>query len=252
MSKAGSLRNMTFLEHLGELRTRIVLAALGIFVVAIAAYIFISPLYAFLIAPLVDSVPGTELNFLSPTEPFFVNLRIAAYAGLIAGAPWVLFQLWLFIAPGLTRAERGVARPTLVLVLLLFVLGVAFVYYMLLPISLKFLLGMAQPGLKPMLTQERYFGFITGLCLAGGLLFELPAVLGLAGYLRLVTSRYLIRRTAHALIILMIVAAIITPTGDAFTMMVLTAPLMGLYLFSVGVVWVIERRRGSENPQGVV
>lgn len=252
MSAARTPRAMSFMEHLGELRTRIFVAICGVAVLAIAAYCFIGPLYLLLIAPLHSAYPAVQLNYLSPTEPFFVNMRIAGYAGLVLGAPWVLLQLWLFVAPGLTAAERRLAGPVLWLVLALFAAGVAFIYAVLLPVSLHFLLGMAQPGLQPMLTQERYFGFVTGLCLAGGLLFELPALLGLLAVIRLVTARYLAVHAAHALLVLMIVAAVITPTGDAFTMLVLTLPLMALYVFGVGIVWVIERRYKRETPGGVV
>jgi sec-independent protein translocase protein TatC len=250
--EAQPTRLMSFMEHLAELRLRIVLSACGVVALGIAAYFFIGPLYKLLLAPLQQSCPGVELNFLSPTEPFFVNIKIAIYTGLALGAPWVLLQLWLFIAPGLTAAERRIARPVLLLTLLLFAAGVAFVYYVLLPVSLGYLLGVAQPGLAPMLTQERYFNFITGLCLGGGLLFELPALLGLLGVLRMVSSRWLMQRAAHALVVLMILAAVITPTGDAFTMLVLTLPLMALYIFGVGVVWVIERRHRLENRTGMV
>jgi sec-independent protein translocase protein TatC len=165
------------------------------------------------------------------------------FAGITAASPFVLYQLWAFIAPGLTPRERRMALPVLPVVLALFICGVAFIWFGLLPLTLKFLIGMAPSQLQPTLSQEHYFGFITALCLAGGLLFELPCVLGLLGYLGVVDAKFLWRYVGHALVVLMFIAAVITPTGDAFTMLAMTAPMMALYLLSIGVVALIRRPR---------
>jgi sec-independent protein translocase protein TatC len=137
-------------------------------------------------------------------------------------------------------------RPILPVILVLFLGGVWFIYGMLLPVSIKFLLGIARPDIEPTLDQQQYFGLVTTLCLSGGVLFELPAVLGVAGWLGLVTPRGLWNYSSYAFLILMFLAAVITPTGDAFTMLVFTAPLMGLYMFSIGVVWFVQRGRPRE------
>jgi sec-independent protein translocase protein TatC len=183
-----------------------------------------------------------ELHFFAPTEPFFVTLRISLISGMILAAPLILLETWSFIAPALTRAERRMVLPVLPVVLLLFAGGVAFVYYVLLPVSIGFLLGLAQPQITPLLGQQDYFGLVTALCLAGGLLFQLPAVLGLLGALGFVTPDWLWQNSGYALIVLMTLSAVITPTGDAFNMLVLTAPLMLLYILSIGVVWVVQQR----------
>ncbi len=243
MSAPVPLRAMSFWEHLGELRTRIVWSAIVIALCCGAGYVYREQLYALLLYPLTSTMPDVKLNYFSPTEPFFVYLRIAAFAGVVAASPFVLYQLWAFIAPGLTRRERRYAAPVLPVVLGLFICGVLFIWFGLLPLTLGFLLGMAPAQLQPTLSQERYFGFITALCLAGGLLFELPCVLGLLGVLGFVDARLLWRYTGHALVVLMIIAAVITPTGDAFTMLALTAPMLVLYLLSIGIVALIQRKR---------
>jgi sec-independent protein translocase protein TatC len=245
----GNERMMTLLGHIGELRTRLLRCVGWVIAAGIAAYAFTPKLYELLLAPLAQAAPDVELNYFDPTEPFFVTLRIAFTAGLILAAPLVLLELWGFIAPGLTAAERRAARPVLPLLILLFGTGVWFIYAQVLPVSIGFLLGLAQPGIQPELGQLRYFSFISGLCLAGGILFELPAVLGLLGALGFVSAGWLWRNTGLALVVLMVLAAIITPTGDAFTMLLLTAPLMALYLLSIGVVWAVQRSRPA-GPTG--
>lgn len=247
MSSANSQRTMSFWEHLAELRWRLFICALALVAGAGVAYVARLWIYGLLVEPLLRAAPGIKLNYFSPVEPFFVYMRLALFGGVVLASPVVLYQLWAFIAPALTRRERRLAAPVVPLILLLFICGVLFVYFVLLPFSLQFLLGLAPVQAEPELSQERYFGFITALCLAGGILFELPAALGLLGWLGLVNARWLWQRTGHALVVLMIVAAIITPTGDAFTMLVFTAPLMALYLLSIGVVWGIQRRGGNKT-----
>lgn len=247
MSGRNPQRTMSFWEHLAELRHRLFISALAVVLGAVVAYVVRLWIYSLLVAPLLHAQPGIKLNYFSPVEPFFVYMRLAMFGGVVLASPVVLYELWAFIAPALTRSERRIVAPILPLILLLFICGVLFVYFLLLPFSLQFLLGFAPPQAEPTLSQERYFGFITALCLSGGILFELPAVLGLLGWLGLVNARWLWRHSAHALVVLMIVAAVITPTGDAFTMLVFTAPLMALYLVSIGVVWGIERRSGGNK-----
>ena len=236
-------REMTFWEHVGELRTRIVWGVAGAAVAVGVAFAFWRWTYAVLLWPLRNAAPEVELNFLSPQEPFVISIRLAVAGGLVLASPWILAQAWLFIAPALYPAEKRRIAPVLPVVLSLFIAGVAFVYFILLPVSLGFLIGYAPDAANPMLTQDRYFGFVTALCISGGLLFELPAVMAVLGWLGLVEARWLWERSGWALVVLMVLAAVVTPTGDAFNMLVLTAPLMALYLVGVLIVWLIRRRK---------
>ena len=242
----GGAATMSFWEHLGELRVRLFWCALSVIIGAAAAWAFKEYIYGWLAWPLTRAAPDLKLNFMAPTEPFFVYVRISLLGGVIIAAPFILAQVWGFIAPALTRRERRSVGPIVPLVLLLFLSGVAFVYFWLLPMSLRFLIGIAPDMLAPVLTQDRYFSFISGLLIAGGLLFQLPLVLGVLGWLGIVTAPWLLRQSGAALVVLMILAAIITPTGDAFNMLALTAPLMLLYFISILVVWLIQRR-GKEK-----
>lgn len=234
---------MSFWAHLAELRTRVIRAALWVALAAGVAYMFREQVYSVLYEPLNRAAPGLSLHFFSPTEPFFIYLRIALYAGLVAASPLVLLEAWGFIAPGMTRQERHMVRPIVPVAALLFIGGVLFVYFMLLPLSIQVLLGFAGPHMEAVLSQERYFNFVLGLCLAGGLLFELPMVLAILGWLGIVEPAWLWHQSAYAFVLLMIVSAVITPTGDAFTMLALTLPLMVLYWASIVLVWLIQRRR---------
>jgi sec-independent protein translocase protein TatC len=243
---------MTFWEHLGELRTRIVWSFVAVALAAALAWLFRERIYDLLLLPLTSADPQVRLNQFAVTEAFFTFMRISLFAGLVLASPFVIYQAWAFVAPALKPNEKRVAAWVILPVTLLFAGGVAFVYIWLLPFSIHFLLDFAPQKLELELSQDKYFSFITGLCLAGGLLFELPVVLGLLGFLGLVSARLLWRYTGHALVILMIVAAVITPTGDVFNMLALTAPLLALYFLSILVVWVIQRApRKKDGADGV-
>ncbi len=236
-------RTMSFWGHLAELRVRLVRVALWVLLAAALAWMVRGQIFELLRAPLEQALPGLQLNVFGVTESFFLHVRVVLYAAVTLASPLVLLELWNFIAPGLTARERGLVRPVLPVVLLLFGGGVVFVYYMLLPISLSVLLGMVLPGVENEQGLALYLNFVLGLCMAGGLLFELPVVLTLAGWLGIVDARWLWRHSAHAFVVLMVLAAVITPTGDAFTMLALTVPLMALYLLSIGLVAVITKGR---------
>lgn len=249
---AGGAQQMTFWEHLGELRNRILISLAAVVVMTCLAWIFRIYIYDVLLWPLYLADPTVKLNQFSITEAFFTFLRISIFAGVVLASPFVLFQIWAFVAPALRPNEKRVAAWMIIPIALLFIGGVVFIYLWLLPFSIHFLLGFSPEQLKLTLSQDKYFSFITGLCLTGGLLFELPVVLGLLGFIGLVNPRMLWRYTGHALVILMTAAAIITPTGDAFNMLALTAPLMGLYFLSILVVWFVQRSlRKKPDAEGV-
>lgn len=237
---------MTFWEHLGELRRRIFSALVALVLGMVVAFLFRVWIYELLLRPLHTVAPEVNLTFLAVQEPWLIYFRLAFFGGLVLASPVVLWQAWAFIAPALKQQEKRLVRPVLPVVLGLFIAGVLFVYLVLLPVSIGFLLNFAHESAQPMLTQERYFGFVTALCIAGGLLFQLPAVLAVLGWLGLVTARWLWQRTGWALVVLMTLAAVITPTGDAFNMLVLTAPLIALYLVGVLLVWLIQRGQRNE------
>jgi sec-independent protein translocase protein TatC len=246
------LRRMSFIAHLAELRDRLIRCALALLIACCAAYFAKDWLFDGLYRPLKEACPGLKLHVLAPTEAFFIYLRIAVFGGVVLASPILLYQIWAFIAPGLSAGERRIARPVIWVILLLFAAGVSFVYFMMLPPSLKVLLGMVSPHTEIDLRQSYYFDFVIGLCLAGGTLFELPVVISLLGYLGIVSPAWLWEKSAYALVVLLTLSAVITPTGDAFTMLALTLPLMLLYWLSIAFVWLIQRFNGNKDaPAGV-
>jgi sec-independent protein translocase protein TatC len=236
-------KRMGFWEHIGELRKRLVISVLILLGCGVAAAFFIDPLMAIVTRPVHSFRPDLQLSNLGPTEGFFFFMRLCIMAAVVVAAPLILHQFWLFVAPALNREERARIAPLLPVVLLLFSGGVLFVYYLLLPPSLALLIGIGEQYFQTLWTSKEYFNFTFSLCLAGGFLFELPVVLALLGWLGLVTPGLLWRQSGAALVILMLAAAIITPTGDAFTMLLFTAPLMLLYFLSIGIVWLVQRPR---------
>lgn len=235
-------RRMTFWQHLGELRTRIFRSLLYITVFACVAWFFRGQVIEVLTWPLNAHLPDQQLSVLAVQEAFLLFIRISAYCGVVAASPLIMLEAWGFIAPALKPQERRLVMPVLPLILFLFIAGVLFIYYMLVPVSVQLLLGMASQQFEIVLTVDKYLNFVLGLCMAGGIMFEMPVVLAVLGYLELVTSRSLWQRSNIAVVVLLVLSAVITPTGDAFTMILFTLPLLVLYFASTFVVWLIEKR----------
>ncbi len=243
-------RRMTFWQHLGELRTRLFRSMLYILVCTGVAWFYKGAVIDLLTVPLFRYDPEIILTVLSVQEAFLLYIRIAIYCGIAAASPLVLLELWGFILPALRPRERRMILPVLPLVLFLFIAGVLFIYYQLVPVSVAILLGMAKIEFNIMLTVDRYLNFVLGLCMAGGIMFEMPIVLAILGYLELVSSRSLWQKSNIAVVVLLVVSAVITPTGDAFTMILFTLPLLALYFVSTLVVWLIERRIRRNTATG--
>ena len=235
-------RRMSFWQHLGELRVRIFRSLFFVVLFSCIAWYFRLQIMDVLTWPLHSSLPDLKLSVLAVQEAFMLFVRIAIYCGVVAASPLILLELWGFVAPALRPAERKLVMPVLPVVMFLFIAGVLFIYFQLVPVSMELLLGMAGDQFQLMLTVDRYLNFVLGLCLAGGIMFEMPVVLALMGYLGLVTARSLWQHSNIAIVVLLILSAVITPTGDAFTMILFTLPLLLLYFCSTLLVWLIERR----------
>lgn len=228
---------MTFLEHLEELRWRLLKTVSAIAAGTLTAFVFHQTLVTWLLKP----AAGIELIFTAPAEYFMVTLRVAFFAGLYVSLPVLLYQVIAFVAPGLTRAERRWTFPMLVSAFLLFTVGALFSYLFLLPVALKFLVGFAPQGIAPLLSIGNYLSFAASLVFATGLVFELPLVLFFLALMGLVTSAKLKAFRRYFLIVALTVAAIVTPSPDIFTQGLLGLALMGLYELSILLVQGIKR-----------
>ncbi|MBK7141007.1 MAG: twin-arginine translocase subunit TatC [bacterium] len=229
---------MPFLEHLEELRKRLVWSVLIVIVFSGVAFTFADQLVAWFIAPL----DGVKLHVTEVTGSFSAYLKICLFAGLGASLPFLFYQLWAFVAPGLYPKERKLVIPFLVVATLLFVAGSGFCYLYVLPVALKFMIGFADDLLSPIITVNSYISFAGMLLIAFGLSFELPIIAFLLGKLGIVSSSFLSKGRRIAVVLILIVSAILTPTPDVVTQLLLAVPMYLLYETSIVVVRVTGRR----------
>jgi sec-independent protein translocase protein TatC len=223
---------MPFMEHLGELRVRIVRSLYGLLAGTAIALPFSQKIVDWLALPVTRL--GYELVFTAPAEAFWVQMKVGMFAGLFLAAPVILWQVWAFIAPGLHDDEKKYASPFVIIGSLMFLAGGAFALFVVTPYALTFLLGYARPGLKPMITIQNHIDFLLKFTLAFGVVFELPLALTLLARMGVVTARTLARHRKYAVLGAFVVSAILTPTPDAFNQALMAGPLIILY--EVGII----------------
>jgi Tat protein translocase TatC len=195
-----------------------------------------------LMRPIAPHLPGGRLNYTSPTDPFFITLKFAFIVGLVATSPYVLFQVWAFLAPALYEREKRIVVPALIAGMFLFMLGAAGGYFLVLPRALAVLLGFQNQALQPIITADRYFGFAAQIILAFGAVTELPLVIIILTSLGLVTPAGLRRNRRYALLVAAALAAFLTPP-DALSMLMMMVPLLLLYEVGIWCAWVVTRRQ---------
>jgi sec-independent protein translocase protein TatC len=226
---------MTVAEHLGELRRRIFIGLLSVVFGAVIGWFLAPQAIVLLKAP----IPG-PLVFTAPGGALFLQLKLALLIGLALASPVVLYQLWAFVSPGLTAQERRVARPWIPLALLFLILGVA-VAYVVLPYTAAFLLSFAIPGvIEPLITADAYFGFVTTMFLAFGLVMQFPIVIVLLSKVGLVTVERLRRSRRYVFIGIFVLAVVITPGGDPFSPTIMALVMYPLYELTI---WLVGRSR---------
>jgi sec-independent protein translocase protein TatC len=223
---------MPFMEHLGELRVRIVRSLYGVLAGAAIALPFSQRIVDWLARPVTGL--GHELVFTAPAEAFWVQMKVGLFCGLFLSAPVILWQVWAFIAPGLHEKEKKYAAPFVIVGSLMFLAGGAFALFVVTPYAISFLLGYGRPGLRPMITIQNHIDFLLKFTLAFGLVFELPLALTLLARMGVVTARSLARHRKYAVLGSFVAAAILTPTPDAFNQALMAGPLIILY--EVGIV----------------
>lgn len=239
---------MTLLEHLRELRTRLSRAALALVLGAVVGYIVFPDVLRVLVGPFCQAqailAPEASCNLvaLRPLEPFSVRMKTAVVTGLFIAGPVIFYQLWRFITPGLTPAERRLALPFVVLSQVMFAVGIAFAY-LVIPQGLRILLGLAGPQVDTFLSVDEYLSFFLTTSIAFGLVFELPLVLTFLAMVGVVTSAGLRRARPYSIVAIFVVAAFVTPTTDAVTLFLMAGPMYLFYELSILAAVMIERRR---------
>jgi sec-independent protein translocase protein TatC len=240
---------MSLLEHLVELRTRLGRAAIALVLGTIVGYVIFPAALEVLIDPfcraqavLDPELAECNLVAIRPLEPFSVRMKSAVVIGLFIGGPVIFYQLWRFITPGLTRKERRLALPFVILSQVMFGVGMLFAYVVI-PQGLRILLGMAGDRVDIFLTLDEYISFFLTTSVAFGLVFELPLVLIFLSLVGVLSADALRRARPYAMVGIVTLAAIITPTTDAVTLMLMAGPMALFYELSIVAAWVIERRR---------
>jgi sec-independent protein translocase protein TatC len=228
---------MSLLEHLEELRHRIVIVALAVLAAAIAGFFVSEPIIAVLRETLPD---GTQVVQTTVGEAFAVRLRLALMLGVAIAMPVILFQLWAFVTPGLTRGERRLVWPMLGAAIVLFVVGLGF-GYLVIPIATNFLLDLSLPDVPPLLGLSEFIGFVTTLMLAFGLALQFPVVLYLLARTGILSYRFLSRRRRWAILLIVLFAIIATPGGDPISSLFLSLIMYGLFEGTLQLIRALGR-----------
>ena len=223
---------MTLIEHLDELRSRIIKVAVAFFGVAIVAWFFRERIFEWLLAPAGDALQG-KLNVTGVTEQLFTDMKLALYVGFLLTVPILLYQLWAFVAPAVGDMGRVFTYIIISMASALFIAGVAFGYFVVLPIGTQFLLSWDTDRFEPIITAQSYLPFVTRFLLAFGIVFELPAATYVAAKLELVDAPLLKKYRKHAIILNTVLAAALTPGQDPYSMILMAVPMIVMYEISI-------------------
>jgi sec-independent protein translocase protein TatC len=235
---------MGFFDHLEEFRKRLIVCLVSVFLLFFVAWAWAPELFAFLARPIKKVLPpGQNLSYTTLTEPFLMYFRVAMLAAIIAAAPILLWQIWLFISPALYRREKKYVLPFVGVGFLFFLAGCAFGYYEAFPLVVSFLIGVGVKGeFNAVITINEYLSTATKIILGMGLVFETPILIFFLARLGIVSERWLLAKFKYAVLVIFIIAAIITPTPDVATQIVFALPMIGLYLLGIGIAWMFKPR----------
>jgi len=246
---------MSFFEHLAELRTRIIHACAGIVLGTFIGVGISKHVLEFVARPMVEALRRANLQdkliFTHPAGYLYQVITLGLYLGIVIASPYVLYQVWLFVAPGLYRHERKAVAGFVISSVALFLCGIVFAYYVILPYLLKFLVNFQTGGpFTPLISVDEYFDLVLNVLLGVGVVFELPVLAFLLSLFGIVTPQFLWKNFRYAILIITILAAVITPTPDALTMLVFMAPMVVLYVVSIGVSAAVARSKRRRAVAG--
>jgi sec-independent protein translocase protein TatC len=239
-------RQMSFLEHLEELRVRLLRSIYSLIVGAALCFWFREPIYNYLAKPITDALHAQgmaeKLAYLNPVDPFNLYIKISILGGIFVASPFILWQLWMFISPGLYRHEKKYVWPFVLLTSSLFISGGFFAYKLAFPKALSFLIGFGH-HFQPIIEINEYWNLFMSIMVGVGLVFELPVVILLLSIFGIVTPRFLIKNFRYAVLVTAVLAAAIVPSNDMATIFVVWIPLVGLYGLSIGLSWLVYKRK---------
>ena len=245
---------MSLLQHLEELRRRIIYSVLFIAAGFAGAWYYAERIFALMQQPIVTALRAHKMDeklvYLNPTEPFNMYLKIGLIAGIFLASPFVLYQIWLFIAPGLYRHEKRYVLPFMFFAVGLFLAGGYFGFVLVYPAALDFLIGYGEQ-FRPMITIGEYTDLFMTVILGLGIVFEMPILIFFVALMGIVDAAFLWKNFRYAILIIFIAAAILTPTTDILNMCIFAAPMVVLYFISIGIAWFVHpkrRKRVVEQP----
>ena len=243
---------MGFLDHLEELRRRIVYSIAAVALGFFACWWKVEKIYDIMQRPIMDALRNNgmseKLVYLNPTEPFNLYLKIAALAGLFLTSPFVLYQVWMFISPGLYRNEKRYVVPFMVSTIALFSAGGYFGFKIVYPAALNFLISFGKQ-FQPMITIKEYTELFLSIILGMGLIFEMPILVFFLALMGIVTAGWMWKNFRYSILIIFIVAAIVTPTTDILNMCIFAAPMIALYAVSIGIAYVVHPRQRAARRE---
>jgi sec-independent protein translocase protein TatC len=235
---------MSFLDHLDELRRRIIYSLIGVGIGFGVAFYFIDNLFAFIMVPMQALLtPGQTLTYIDPGEAFFLQIKIGLMAGLILASPIVFSQVWLFIAPGLYAHEKKLAIPFVLMSTFFFVGGAAFAHYKVFPIIWRFFASFTNEFLTFTPRVETAFSNYLRLILAMGLVFQLPTIVLFLARMGMITPRFMIKNFKYAVMIIVVLSAVLSPDPGGVGMLAMGGPILILYVFSIGLAWLFGKKR---------
>ncbi|MBS1849566.1 MAG: twin-arginine translocase subunit TatC [Acidobacteria bacterium] len=249
-----AMPTMSFLEHLEELRKRLIYSILSVLVGFLLCWRYAENIFGLMQQPIMEALKrnglGEKLVYLNPTEPFNLYLKIGLMAGVFVASPFVLYQIWLFISPGLYRNEKRYVFPFMFSTIFLFLAGGFFGYKIVYPAALDFLIGYGKQ-FQPMITIGEYTDLFLTVILGLGVVFELPIVVFFLALMGVVNAGWMWRNIRYSILVIFIIAAILTPTTDILNMCVFAAPMVALYILSIGIAWFVhpKQRRARKDKQ---
>ncbi len=238
---------MTFLEHLEELRVRLIHSVAALLVGFLLCWSFRERIFHFLTQPLREAYPDIKFIYTAPTEAFLLYMKMAFFVGIFVAAPYILYQVWAFIAPGLYPHEKVYAVPFIAFGSLFFAAGAGFGHFFLFPLTFRFLGEFASRDMQFLPRVGEYYTFYSWFLLALGLVFQLPVLIFVLSRIGILTPSFLLRKFKYAVLGAFVLFAVITPSGDAVTQALLAGPIVGLYLLGTLVAWMFGRPRRTES-----
>lgn len=238
---------MTFLEHLEDLRKRLFYSVLALLLGFVPGWIFSKEIYAILARPVTQYLPeGTKLAFTSLTAPFMLYVKVAFLGSLFLMSPFVFLQIWYFVAPGLYQKEKKYVIPFVLMTTFFFSLGAVFGYFIVFPWACRFFLQIAS-DFQPVITVDQYFGLVLKVLLGIAVVFELPTLVFFLAKMGLVTAGWMIRNFKYAVLLVFVVAAVITPTPDVITQSIVAVPMLALYGLSILIALAVGRGKKKKR-----